>query len=248
MNFFNIDMHISVVNDLKWIFKRLGHTIDDVCISGHAFVLNRKQAVVDYLMPDSINTMIEAGNYDRFWNENKDELDKYDGYICCYPPMFAMLYQTSKPIIVQIPIRFDHMMYHSPKLINELIESLKRPNVILIANNKFDKYYAELFIGKEVTHIPSLCEYSKERYNPINKTSLYFSSNPVSELSNTAIKKEVALQAGYTWKHRAEFLSAIHLPYQISTMSIFELYSECVPMFFPSIELMWILNRVYVST
>jgi hypothetical protein len=49
----------------------------------------------------------------KLWNEFYDtyakELEQYDGFICCYPPIFAMLYQRfNKPIIIDIPIRYEY--------------------------------------------------------------------------------------------------------------------------------------------
>jgi hypothetical protein len=41
---------------------------------------------------------------------------------------------------------------------------------------------------------------------------------------------------GYDWNDLAEFRSIIHMPYNASVMSIFEMYSAAIPMFFPSQE------------
>ena len=37
MKFFNIDLHISVIADIKKIFTDLGHEVDDWSLSGHAW-------------------------------------------------------------------------------------------------------------------------------------------------------------------------------------------------------------------
>ena len=43
MKFFNLDMHISVIEDIKHIFHDLGHQVDSVCMSGHSWVFGRER-------------------------------------------------------------------------------------------------------------------------------------------------------------------------------------------------------------
>ena len=47
MKFFNIDLHISVIEDIKTIFADLGHQVDSKCMSYHAWVLGRTTDKVD---------------------------------------------------------------------------------------------------------------------------------------------------------------------------------------------------------
>lgn len=235
MRFFNIDQHISVIADLKFIFKRLGHTIDDICMSGHAFVMRRRTESIPKLNGDNWCGMVDGSYWDWFYDEYKNKLKDYDGFICCYPPLYAMLYKKfNKPIIVDIPIRYDHGVHFNPVNLHLFNEYLKQENVFLVANNAFDKHYCENFIDKKVEHIPSLCEYTGAFYSGKRSEYLYFSSYKRPEIEGFAVKKEQALPAGFTWNQRADYKGAIHFPYQISTMSIFELYTEGVPLFFPT--------------
>ena len=106
MNFFNIDLHVSVIADLKAIFSKLGHTIVDRSLSGHTWVFNRQQDHIKFINKDHWSINEDLCN--RFYNEYKNELKSYDGFICTYPPSFSLLYEKfNKPIIMQVPIRYD---------------------------------------------------------------------------------------------------------------------------------------------
>ena len=83
MKFFNIDCHISVIADINYIFKNLGHTVDDWSVSGHAEVMGKKKHRIvlnnGYCI-DGCNTITrEIGN--QFYETFKDKLSNYDGFI-----------------------------------------------------------------------------------------------------------------------------------------------------------------------
>ena len=43
MKFFNIDLHVSVIRDLRLIFESLGHTVDTLSLSGHNWVFGNEK-------------------------------------------------------------------------------------------------------------------------------------------------------------------------------------------------------------
>jgi hypothetical protein len=251
MRLFNVDQHISVVADLKNVWRDLGHTIEDWCLSGHSFVFGRKDDR-DKIPEMADDAWCAVSNGDRWWElaeKYRPIWDQYDGYVVTYPPVFARLFETyGKPIIVHIPIRFDYGVHDKPELLDKLIACLRQNNVYLCANNKFDKAYAEAFVGKEVRHIPSLCRYTGMRYNPTDPRILVQEHVHMAELDrNMFVNKHVALKAGYQWSEMAKFRAVAHFPYQISTMSIFEQYTAQIPLLFPTKDLMmrlWKEKRV----
>ena len=248
MRFFNIDQHISVIADMKKIFNDLGHTIDDKCLSGHAFVMNRKPDNIPMLDGENWRGFDEREGWDEFYSTYGKELEQYDGFICCYPPIFSMLYTLfNKPIIMNIPIRYDYSLENHPKRLERfntfIRNAVKAGKLFLVANNKFDQKYCETFTGEKVVHIPSLCEYFTYKYSPNTDFSLYYSRENISELSDFAIKKESVLHAGYSWNDICKFKGVVHFPYQVSTMSIFEQYTANIPLFVPSKEFMLELYR-----
>lgn len=244
MKFFNIDLHISVIADLRRIFNDLGHEVDDWTLSGHSWVFGRERDKVDIINHANWKSL-DKEMCNAFYERYKDELSHYDGFICTYAPSFCLLYEKfNKPIITVAPIRYEAPFWDSKEKwswLNDFLQSgIDKGLVIPIANNKFDKQYCEVYTGREWKHIPSLCEYTEASYNPRHDTFIYSSLLPAHVLGHDELlkAKEAALPVGYCWKDLAKFKGIIHIPYCPSTMSIFENYTSSIPMFFPSYEFM----------
>lgn len=233
MIFFNIDCHVSVISDIKNIFNNLGHKVDNWSLSGHNWIFNFNEcnsSVINKHNWKNINEQM----VDDFYLAHKYELDKYDAFICCYPPIFLKLFEKfNKPIIVIAATRYDYPVIDDACRLSWLEDSLNNnKNLILVANNEFDKKYCEKFLKKEWLHIPSLCDYTNEKYNKTKEESIIFSKFDVNS------KHIHQSQLGnYSWKDLYSYDSIIHFPYNVSTMSIFEQYNSGMPLIFPSLEL-----------
>lgn len=230
MKFFNIDLHISVIADIKNIFENLGHQVDSLSLSGHSWVFNQQNNTTKVINQSNWQHINEK-MCDDFYNEYKNVLDKYDGFICTYPPAFSLLYEKfNKPIIVvaatryEFPFTFDKNKWQN---LNNFLNNNK--NIIKISNNKFDKFYCELFTESEWKLIPSLCEYTKVKYKKTEEKSLLFSKKL---LINNLVNKDSL--GKYSWQDVYSFKSIVHIPYNYSTMSIFEQYTANVPLLFPT--------------
>jgi len=232
MKFFNIDFHISVVADLQHIFTNLGHQFDDWCLSGHHWVLNKKK--MDIPLLNGWEKIIDK----QLWNDFADtypELEKYDAFVCTYPPVFAMLYNNfNKPIIIHIPIRYEHPFTQNRKnweIWNQwLRDNMDSGKVIVACNSKFEKFYFESYVGREAYYIPNLCEYTNMHYCPEKQPMVYHNNSLGMHFDN---RRTVGT---YKWNDLAKRRSLIHYPYQVSTMSIFEQYTANIPLIFPSKE------------
>ena len=250
MNFFNADLHISVIADMKRIFQGLGHHVDDRCLSGHHWVMNRKQDQVAELSGEKWVGMIRNRQFDSFYSAHREELKGYDGFIVTYPPVFAPLYEKfGKPIIINIPIRYDYPIHGSLEHLtwwNEwLVEHVKSGQVILVANNKYDREYLKIQTGLEANHIPSLCQYFPKK--PAGGGVGFLLYEKGVSLSNWVpdIKDHwQGLQRQWRWEDLHSFKAVAHLPYQVSTMSVFEQYTANCPMIFPSARL---LSEMYFT-
>ena len=239
MKFFNIDLHISVIADMKAIFNELGHQVDDLSLSDHTWVFNRPKDSVPMLDNARWTRITASQMADEFYDHYKNSLDKYDAFIVTYPPPFALLYKKfNKPIIINIPIRYEcpfSFREHDWEYFNEfLIEGVRSNQVILVANNIVDQKYTESFIDVEVKHIPSICDYFPEKYSPKMENFLYYSKNRVNKLNNTKIKYKSDLLGKHKYSDLVEHKGIVHFPYTCSYMSVFEQYSSNIPLFFPS--------------
>lgn len=234
MKFFNIDCHVSVIADIKNIFESLGHTVESWCLSGHRWVFN---------LPECKSPVINSSNWksldekmaEDFYTAHKDDLDKYDAFICAYPPCFLKLFEKfNKPIIVIAATRYDYPYTNDTVRLSWLEDSLRNnKNIIKIANNQFDQKYCEHFIGNKWEWIPSLCDYTNARYKPTLSKSVLFSKFDIERSDQIVHQNELGR---YTWEDLYSYDSIIHLPYNVSTMSIFEQYQAGVPLNFPSLD------------
>jgi hypothetical protein len=242
VKFFNIDCHVSVIADLKNIFTNLGHEVTSWSLSGHTWVFNESPSNVKIIGSDKWKSL-DQEKCDKFYETYKEELSQYDGFIVTYPTPFALLYEKfKKPIIVQIPIRYEYpFTTDSNKWIwlNEYLnEGVKSGKIILVSNNKYDKYYAESWLDNEVKYIPSLCEYTNAQYD-LKSPNWLLNTRLMFDIEGANIKhKRQVLGSGYSWKDFYQYGGIVDFPYCNSTMSIFEQYTAGFPMLFPSKELL----------
>ena len=242
MKFFNVDCHVSVIADLKDIFQNLGHEVTSWSLSGHTWVFNESSIQVDVIGNSEWKTL-DQEKCDKFYERYKDELSQYDAFIVTYPTPFALLFEKfNKPIIVQIPIRYEYPFTSSAtkwQWLNEYLnEGVRSGKIILVANNKYDQYYAGGWLDVDIRYIPSLCEYTKSQYNPKHSNWLLNSRLPFDIQESSIKDKKSTLGSGYSWKDFYQYGGVVDFPYCNSTMSVFEQYTAGFPMLFPSKELM----------
>jgi hypothetical protein len=235
MNFFNIDLHISVIEDIKTIFADLGHTVDSLCLSDHNWVFNRPRAVLkppyDKLrMVHSMDEFFNQSFCDAFYEDTKDILSVYDGFIACYPPLFSLLYQKfEKPIYTVAATRYDHPLKVDSNVawFNEkLFEMWKSGQLIPIANNRYDAYYCKSRTNIDFKYIPSLCSYTNALYTGTKDPI-------VAGRENIPPYKHITSIPAHSWYELYSHKAIIHIPYNVSLMSIFEQYTAGVPLLFP---------------
>lgn len=238
MVFYNLDQHCSVNSDLQYIWRKLSHEIDIDSISGHSWVMNRERRHVP-LVEDNLHCIVEKELWREFYDTYHERLDKYDGFLCCYPPVFSLLYQqfAGKRVCVNIPIRYDLPYTDKPEQLEELNQFLCSDSLIVTANNRLDKAYFEDRTGgrKECTYIPSLCEYTGMKYAPKRDEFLLYDVSRQWQIENCVNRYDLN---SHKWSDIQEFRGIIHIPYNISTMSMFEQYTACIPLFYPSKKLL----------
>lgn len=236
MKFFNIDLHVSVIRDVREIFKELGHEIKTLSLSGHNWVFENEKIE----SPDIINIEnwknIDSNLCEKFYERYKEELDEYDGFIVTHTPYLAKIYEKfKKPVIIIASTRYEYPLTNDKKRweeFNKYIET--KNNFFLIANNKFDKKYCEMFINKSFKLIPSICSYTNSKYNPKKQKGLIYSKSRLN-FPKTFFDQKIDI-GKKSWEEIYSYKYIIHFPYNISTMSIFEQYYANVPLIFPTIK------------
>lgn len=243
MKFFNIDQHASVIADISYIFKQLGHEVDDWSLSGHHWVMNKNKADISLGSGKlTCSGVCSQEVCDTFYNQYKNEFQKYDAFIVCYPAEFALLYEKwNKPIIMVNCIRYEHPNTFNDLLRNRLTEFLKlrhsEGRLHLVCNNKGDQFYTNYFTGMFGMHIPSLCEYTNAKYTGSkNKFILHDRSCDVGIDPKLFVGLSTIRDASwrYSWQELYSYKGIIHVPYHTGSMSTAEHYTANVPLFFPS--------------
>jgi hypothetical protein len=236
MRFFNFDLHISVIEDIKTIFHDMHHQVDSWLGSGHAWVFGQNP-----VNPKHVNrsnwTLLTKKKADAFYTKYKKTLNLYDAFIVTHTPVFSYLFEkTNKPIITVASTRYEYPFRgDSWKTFNEFLrERIDTHQIIPLANNKYDAHYCEYFTGRQWSHIPSLCEYTHTKYSPTHQQLLYCSQYKPQELLSDATFVDKDTLGRYQWSDLTKYKGYVHIPYNASTMSIFEHYTQNVPLFFPS--------------
>jgi len=235
---FNMDLHISVIEDFKNLFPNFD--ITHWCLSGHAWVFNRKTEFPDHINPQTWQK-IDKHMILKFQERYDTFLKQFDGFICAHPNVFAMIFEKyNKPIILINSCRYDIPFCWSRNMdtLREYKECLHRLNdkklLIAVSNNKADQLYTKIGCNIITTHIPSLCAYTNMKYNPIKNTFLCYTGS----VDHPLVTPKSQLGNGYKWDELTKFKGIIHFPYEISTMSLFEQFTAGIPLFFPSKEYM----------
>lgn len=246
IKFFNLDCHISVIADLKTIFEDLGHSVTSWSISGHNWIFDRAPNSLDVINPQNWKSL-DDNMCERFYLRYKDELSIYDAFICTYPPAFSMLYEKfNKPILCHIPIRYEVPFSNNKELWEKFNLFLKKniDNKLLIpvANSMYDKKYFEFFVDRNCDYIPNLCEYTNTKWNPQRDEFLQYGFTNLNLGSNIIHKDSLGK---YKWDEITKFKGIILIPYNVSTMSLFEYYTSNIPLFCPSKKLM---NELYTKS
>jgi hypothetical protein len=248
LNLFNLDLHISVIADFEYILKKLfpfDFKINSESMSGHASFMN-KQISNNYVVNRNNWKLLNENLVYLFYTSHKHQLEKYDGFVVTFSPAFALLYEHfNKPIIVINATRYEQPASHNGDLkqwewINEGLKRLKDKNLLItISNNLFDKLYLKQGTNIDSVHIPSLCLYTNAQYDMIDldrQQFLLYSSlkNEYKQLINLQNVIDINQIKPYNYMDLIKAKAIIHIPYEISTMSIFEHYSMNIPLIFPS--------------
>jgi len=236
MKLFNLDLHVSVIADIKNVLESIGHQVDSWSISGHCWVFNKKKDIVDIVNENTWH-LLDSNMCDAFYNRYKEELSSYDAFISAYPPAFSLLYKKfNKPIIAVAATRYEAPFSGDNKkwdwLNQELISMIDSGQLITVANNKYDKFYCEHYTNRKWEHIPSSCDYTKASYSPVKNNHI------LSSKENYNIDQCIHIKSlgRHSWDQLYSYKAIVHIPYNVSIMSIFEQYTANVPLLFPTIE------------
>ena len=205
----------------------------------------------------------------RFQAEYRDdeEMKSVDAFVCFHPAAICELYVPfNKSIVVIATTRYNLARFESDRWThwNEVLTGIAAgPANVVAANNLYDAEYIRHFTGIDARVLPSNCGYvfnltynqTRPGYllgNTRNRVILeYFKSEfsrSCADLATTSSSCPPALLVGVYDKYPFPNLQfsdiiahagIVHLPYQVSVMSLFEQYRMNVPLFCPSERLLF---------
>jgi len=244
---FNLDLHISVIADLEVELYRRKIDLTRWSISRHNFVQRKLFKGPDPVRVVNAKTWneLDENMIDRFQDVYGRYLRSFDGFISCFTPTFAELFRgLDRPTLVMAATRYEAPYTNDLaqwSRFNEFIRAeVASGRMLLAANNRGDRDYCEHFIGMTPRYVPSLCDYTQtfwtgrsgaEAVQSIDKDLI---KRVTDESLGRWVDSKKILAGGHSWDQVASIKEFFIIPYNISTMTLFELATAGVPVSVPS--------------
>jgi hypothetical protein len=240
---FNLDLHISVVADVRDVLLRRGVPLTDWSISGHTWVWGRERdpvAIVNERTAAKLSPRAAA----QFRRAYGRYLRSFRGFLSTHTPAFSLLYEgLDRPTLAvcstryEWPFTFDRARW--TWLDERLAAGVADGWLTLVANNRADAEYVENYLGVLPPHVPSACAYVGERYRGDLPTAVVWSKpdgyavDVAASLSAPAVSLRTALGKRFSWPELYAHRAVVFVPYNVSVMSLFEHYTACMPIYVP---------------
>jgi hypothetical protein len=242
-----MDLHIAVIRDLSTGLKGLDADLTSWSLSGHNQLMRRA-----YRFPDPV-AVVNARTWQRLnpnmIDEFRDRYSRYlcsfDGFVTTHTPALSELYaHTGKPQLVVASTRYEAPYTARSSAWEHLNSFLRREvgssTMTLVSNNRGDADYLTYFTGLTPDVVPSVCDYLPPGRRRGNGRSVVL-GRPGPAMRQALAAGQGAwttLGAAYGTPYRWDQLSSSDevfvLPYNISTMTLFELATAGTPVAVPS--------------
>ena len=242
----SLDLHTSVSRDMEIPLTSHGIDLDRWTISAHSYLFKEPNLRTAHIRNKNW-TEIDHKTIMRFLNRYGLALNGYAGYLVTHTFSFLQIFEElQKPILAinstryESPYTLQRDKYYS---LNQSIQRLSGVGQLtIVSNNAGDREYLTLLSGIESEYIPNLCDYAI-RHNPqsfpwiihCRDTSL---ANMLASQINNAVTQGSAFPNGFTHEQFSKFAGVILIPYNISTMRLFELTTAGFPVRIPSDRLL----------
>lgn len=269
----NNDLHSSPIEDLKHFLSPLGveviHFAMDSRCQRYFQTDCRSSNEIKILNRDNILDMNDDV-IQKFYEAYKDDpiMKSVDAFVCFHPPAICELFLPfNRSILVVASTRYAGARPEAQRwtLWNQRLSTLAElPRHLVAANNKYDVEYMQYYSGIKAELLPSFCSYTNATYQPsFNAFLLYAGRYPQTKHAQYFEKEWTeacalkncsglnvshvgrAFGASHSFQQLASYKGIIHIPYQVSTMSLFEQYRMGIPLFFPSLDLLSELDHTY---
>jgi hypothetical protein len=255
---FNLDLHIGVMRDLQQELERTNFRTIRWSISGSNNFARKIYRISDPV--EIINSQtwhkLSEDLISRFEERYGKFLRKFDGFVVTHTPAFSQLYRSfEKPILTinstgyEAPYTDDIKKWDN--LNSYMLEATNKKRILLVSNNAGDSDYLKYKSGISTEVFPSYCDYTNLNWAPGGKHKVIIARSPVIE---DVIEKLTGgewkgirkiLGNNYKWKQYLDIKEILYIPYNISTMSLFEFATAGIPITIPSKKLLIDLHSKY---
>jgi hypothetical protein len=243
---FNLDLHVSVIADVREALAPHELGVVDWSLSGHTWVVGRERDAVAIVNertawrfgPELIRRFRQV--YGRY-------LESFAGFVATHTPCFSLLYEgLPGPTLAVCSTRYEWPFTFERDRWEWLDARLRRGVedgwLHLVANNRADAGYVENYLGIEPVYVPSGCAYVGPSYTGRRRAAVVSAkSEPVARaicarLETEAVPLRTALGRRYRREDLYDHRAIVFIPYNVSVMALFEHYSACAPVYVPSRE------------
>lgn len=256
--FWSQDYHVTPIMDIKSLLSSIGVKIFDNSLSyycGKVGTCAKNLKVINsdngmQLGPEVIN---------QFYQVYKDDpmMKSVTTFVCTLPvSMCEAFIPFNKSMLIISTIRYEQARSEPDKwnALNRLLFNVsKHRTSVLAANNLYDAKYIEYFTGLKPILLPNYCAYLTDSYNPtrkqflvspIHSTELYdiffaeFDSIILKRQLNLVMFPLREMYPQYLYSDLVSHRGIVHIPYQVSMISLTEQYRMNIPLFVPSLDLL----------
>jgi hypothetical protein len=240
---FNLDLHASIIADTRVAAADRNLSLTEWTLTSPPWFAGRGP-VPTAVVNEFTWRGFDPGMVKRFQRIYGRYLRQFDGFIATYPPCFSALFREfAGPTLAICATRYEYPMTHDAarwRWLDEMLrEGVESGSLTLTANNRADADYVANYTGLNPAYVPSACTYTGATYTGRRSVSLIATlheelGRAISrELSADALPFREALGSGYEWESFYDCRALILLPYNVSTMTLFEAYSACMPIYVP---------------
>ena len=252
LKFLHLTFHAGCKNEIAYVAEELGVTVDALSIE--AFFQNDFES--SKALPKHYLLDITGERADGIWEANKEVFGLYDGYIISDTTPLSQIilrHEKKKPVIIWVCNRFDFAVQGREEYYAFFREIASYPNTYIVGYTPYENaqiaHKTGVFIDQVIkpiglrpcsSHHFSLS--AKEVPKSTNKKeTFYFRDYP--NTYHIGLKKQLAKHRipFYSGSYRGlddiqEFKGAIHIPWVMSNIQLFENLALGLPHFVPSKE------------
>jgi hypothetical protein len=255
-NVFNLDLHISVIQDYEKDLTEQRCRLVRFSISSHNHLVKGLFPTSDPVAVVNSRTWknLDQRLIEKFRSRYKLLLSSFDGFIVTYSPTFFELFaKEGKPILAVAATRYEAPYTDDTKKWIEFDQKLKQyvstGSLTLVANNRGDADYIRYFTGIDVKVLPSYCG-GKGLWTGESGRRVTIARDPalkgyVGNATGGLFQPIESLGSPYKWKDLISCLEVFVVPQNISTMTLFELATAGVPVVVPTREFFSKLRETY---